>query len=78
MPQQTIIMLAQTLIDGLKDSEQRQTLQAIQYGTRLVQLQVQDLTDLQAIKYNKFSKNESNLDITKAIWEIVHINEVSV
>ena len=30
------------------------------------------------MKYNKFEKNESYLDVTKAIWEIVSINEPSV
>jgi len=36
------------------------------------------LTDLQNMKYNKFEKNEKYLDVTKAIWEIVSINEPSV
>jgi len=39
---------------------------------------VQDLTDLQNMKYNKFEKNESELDINKAIWQIVNINKISV
>lgn len=39
---------------------------------------MQDLTDLQNMKYNKFEKNESELDINKAIWQIVNINMISV
>ena len=30
------------------------------------------------MKYNKFEKNESELDINKAIWQIVNINMISV
>ena len=43
----------------------------------MVQLLIQDLSDLQKMKYNNFVKNETMLDIKKAIWEIVGINEVS-
>lgn len=38
MPQQTIMLLAQQTIEGMKDAQTRETLQAIQYGTRMVQL----------------------------------------
>ena len=44
----------------------------------MVQLLVQDLSDLQKIKYNKFQSKSSQFDVKKAIWDTVNINEVFV
>lgn len=63
------------MIDTCAD-EQRETLQAIEYGTRMVQLNVQDLTDLQKMKYDTFEKQETSFCAKDVLEEIVNINKI--
>jgi len=69
------MMLIQQLIDTCS-TEQKETLQAVEYGMRMVQLLIQDLTDLQKMKYETFKKKESKLCIKDALNEIVSINTI--
>lgn len=75
MPQQTLIMLTKQLIDSCAE-EQRETLQAIEYGTRMVQLLVQDLTDLQKLKYETFELQKTEFCTNNVLEEIVNINKI--
>ena len=74
-PHQTIMMLTGQLLENCRE-DQQETLQAIQYGTRMVQLHVQDMTDLQKLKYDNFEVHNTTLKIDEAISNVVNINTV--
>ena len=72
MPQKTIIMLSKQLIENCQES-QRETLQAIQFATCLMQLLVTNLTSFQHLKYGKVVVQEKLFEAKEAIMEIIAI-----
>ena len=65
-------MLSKQLIETCQES-QRETLQAIQFSTCLMQLLVSNLTSFQHLKYGRVEVQEKCFDAREAIMEIMAI-----
>lgn len=75
-PQMTILFLTKQLIDTCEEKH-RETLEAIQHGTNLMHLHVQNFTDLQLIKFNAFKAENKVLRLEEAVKDVIKMHSAA-